>query len=77
MGVFSGDNIMEFLKSRLMIQKVLLSPVKVDNKFISLGDMYIDIYHLRNRWKDHPELNGLHFPLTAHRSDFSLKQDAK
>jgi hypothetical protein len=76
MGVFSGDNIMEFLKSRLMIQNVLLSPVKVDNKSISLAELYIDMYHLREKWKDRPELIGLHFPVNSNRAGFSLKQDS-
>jgi hypothetical protein len=76
MGVFSGDNIMEFLKSRLMIQQVLLSPVKVDSREISLAELYIDSYHLREKWKDFPALTNLHFPVNGDRTRFSLKQDS-
>src|SRR3954467_9549239 len=33
-GIFAGDNILEFLKSRFMVEKALLSPVEVDGKII-------------------------------------------
>lgn len=77
MGVFTGENIIEFLKSRLMIQKVLLSPVIVNQKSITLADYYIDIYNLRPRWaKERPELKDIHFPVNSDRKNFTLHQDS-
>lgn len=76
-GVFQGDNILEFLKSRLMIEKTLLSPIKVNNnKEQSLADLYIEIYHLDESWEKRPNLKGIHFPFNLDRSKFSLEQDS-
>jgi hypothetical protein len=75
-GVFEGDNILEFLKSRLMIEATLLSPVEVDGKQKSLADVYIAAYELDKKWQDNERLKGLHFPLGLHRAKFSLQQDS-
>ncbi|ASZ10688.1 lipopolysaccharide biosynthesis protein [Chitinophaga pendula] len=75
-GVFAGDNILEFLKSRLMVEKTLLSPVKVDGQQISLIELYIRTYKLRDRWKKFPSLAQLSYPIDKDRSSFSLQQDS-
>lgn len=75
-GVFSGDNILEFLKSRLMVEKALLSPVTINGKTQSLADLYIDINELRESWKGKPSLKTLHFPVNLSRKEFSLQQDS-
>jgi len=75
-GVFSGDNIIEFLKSRLMIEKTLLTKVGDSGKLKTLAELYIDSYELRNGWEGKPKLKDLHFPVNADRSRFSLQQDS-
>lgn len=75
-GVFSGDNILEFLKSRLMVEKTLLSTLKVDGKKQSLADLYIDMTGLRESWKKETGLKNLHFPDSLERNKFSLQQDS-
>lgn len=75
-GVFSGDNILEFLKSRLMVEKALLSPVFHDGKLQSLADYYIDMNELREAWKKKPSIKNLHFPVDPSRKGFSLQQDS-
>lgn len=60
-GVFSGDNIMTFLKSRMMIQKTLLSSITINNKETTLAEYYMDIYEWRKNWKGKPELQKIHF----------------
>ncbi|MFF5381648.1 lipopolysaccharide biosynthesis protein [Pedobacter suwonensis] len=50
-GVFQGDNIIELYKSRLMIQKALLTPVRISGKPILLIDRFIAIYGLKSKWK--------------------------
>jgi hypothetical protein len=75
-GIFSDDNIMEFLQSRLMIEKALLSTVKVDNREITLAELYVDMNELRKGWENIPELANLHFPPTTPRNQYSLKQDS-
>lgn len=75
-GVFTGDNLMEFLRSRLMVEKTLLSPVAINGKKMSLAEAYIDIYELRKRWEKNKELQSISFPVYADRKTFSLLQDS-
>ncbi|SFE26125.1 Chain length determinant protein [Chitinophaga sp. CF118] len=75
-GVFSGDNILSFLKSRLMVEKTLLSPVLVGNQSMSLAELYISTNNFRKGWIKNPELKNINFPATTDRSKFSLLQDS-
>lgn len=75
-GVFGGDNIIEFLRSRLMIEKTLLSPIIVNGKVKSLADLYIEINELDKKWESNPVVKDLRFPLHLERSKFSLQQDS-
>jgi len=54
-GIFQSDNILELYKSRLMIEKTLLSEANFNGKKQLLIERYIDFNHLRTRWleKDH------------------------
>ncbi|SFN91840.1 Chain length determinant protein [Chitinophaga sp. YR627] len=75
-GVLSGENIMEFLESRLIVEKALLSTAVLDGKKMTLAEMYIDMYNLREKWKKSPVLASIHFPVEQKRASFSLKQDS-
>ncbi|MGO4292715.1 hypothetical protein, partial [Chitinophaga sp. RAB17] len=75
-GLFSGDNIIEFLKSRLMVEKTLLSPVKDGGKVKSLVDLFIESYELNKGWAKYPKLVSLHYPPGADRKSFTLEQDS-
>ncbi|MBV8254360.1 MAG: lipopolysaccharide biosynthesis protein [Chitinophaga sp.] len=75
-GIFAGDNILDFLRSRLMIEKSLLSTVKQGSKEVTLADIYIETNELNKGWSDKPQLKGLHFPANQNRKDFSLQQDS-
>ncbi|MBW8686438.1 hypothetical protein [Chitinophaga rhizophila] len=75
-GIFSDDNIMEFLQSRLMVEKALLSTCKVNNRELTLAELYIDFNEYRKGWQKIPELANLHFPPNAKRDQFTLKQDS-
>lgn len=76
-GVFAGDNIMEFLRSRLMIEKALLSGMGyVNGKQVSLAECYIDFNEMRKGWSDKPALKNLYFPINPDRQKFSLQQDS-
>src|ERR1700761_2539810 len=50
-GIFTGDNIIELYKSRLMIEKTLLTEVDFNGKKQLLIDRYADFNHLREKWK--------------------------
>lgn len=75
-GEFTGDNLLELMKSRNIIEKTLLTPVNVKNKQITLAEFYININNLRADWADKPELKNIHFPLLMDRSKFTLTQDS-
>lgn len=77
-GVFTSDNILEFLKTRLMVEKSLLSPVKVNGKEISLADFYVDISGMRDKWKNDPKMKGqdFHFLPSENRATFSREKDS-
>ena len=75
-GAFSGDNLLELMKSRSLVQQALLSPVEINGNKQSLVDYYISINKLRDEWSDHPKLAKLHFPINANASQFSREQDS-
>lgn len=61
-GIFSGDNILDILKSKKVVQKVLLSGAEVKNENgKTLADFYLDFTKARKNWIANPELNHLNF----------------
>ncbi len=75
-GLFSGENILEFLVSRTLIQKALLSPVvNEQNRTTSLAELYIDTYQLREKWQKFDQTK-LQFPPNADVTKFSRLQDS-
>jgi hypothetical protein len=75
-GEFSGDNLLELMKSRLMVEKTLLSAIEVNGKKETLAELYIDFNELREKWEGKPGLENIHFPFNVDRSKFTLKQDS-
>lgn len=73
-GVFQGDNILELYKSRLMIEKALLSQGRFGNKNQLLIDRYIDFNKLREKWRKKDHLNSIQF--FGNPKKFSRKQDS-
>ena len=51
-GLFQGDNILELYKSRLMLEKTLLTPVTIAGKNQLLIDRYIQSNNLTGKWKN-------------------------
>lgn len=74
--VFSGANLMELFKSRSMVEKTLLSPVSVNDKVISLAEMYIQNNEWRKEWEKKPNLTKLEFIPNANRKQFSRVHDS-
>jgi uncharacterized protein involved in exopolysaccharide biosynthesis len=75
-GLFTSSNIIELMKSRLVVEKTLLNPVQIAGKDISLADYYIQINELKEDWAKKPALVNISFPLNADRTKFSLVQDS-
>lgn len=75
-GLFTSTNIIELMKSRLVVEKTLLNSVQIGGKEMSLADYYIQINQLREAWIKKPSLANLSFPANADRTKFSLIQDS-
>ena len=75
-GAFAGSNLMELMKSRLLVEKTLLNPIVVKGVTISLAEYYIQINKLRENWNKKPEFKNIQFLPNADRSNFTLQQDS-
>ncbi|CAA9200637.1 Wzz/FepE/Etk N-terminal domain-containing protein [Flavobacterium collinsii] len=75
-GIFTGSNLAELFKSRKMVQKALLTPVKVDGKIISLVEMYIQNMKFRKKWVEKPRFASIQFLPNADPGKFSRDQDS-
>jgi hypothetical protein len=75
-GLFTNSNIIELMKSRLVVEKTLLNPVIVGGKEMSLADYYIQLNELKEAWSKKPALAGIRFPANGDRTKFNLQQDS-
>jgi len=75
-GAFAASNLAELMKSRLLVEKVLLEPIIINGKTISLAEYYIQINELREAWNKKPALKKIQFLPNADRSNFTLQQDS-
>jgi hypothetical protein len=75
-GAFAASNLAELMKSRLLVEKVLLEPIIINGKTISLAEYYIQINELREGWDKKPNLKNVQFLPNADRFNFTLQQDS-
>ena len=75
-GLFTGSNIIELMKSRLVVEKTLLNPVQIGGKETSLVEYYLQINKTREGWTKNPLLAKINFTINADRTKFSLEQDS-
>ncbi len=72
---FEGDNLIEFLKTRSLIEQTLLTPVVIKNKQQLLVDYYLQTSGLKDSWnKPDGTLKNIRF--SQDRSHFTLLQDS-
>lgn len=74
-GVFSGDNIIELMKSRYIIEKTLLTEVEIKGKRDLLVNRFITFNKLDKNWSENPVLKGLKFT-NDNREQFTQQQDS-
>ena len=60
-GLFQGDNIIHLYKSRNMLEKALLTPMKFSDRNELLINRYIDFNKLREQWEQRPEYGKIDF----------------
>lgn len=77
-GAFAASNLSELMKSRLIVEKVLLNPVNIHNKQISLIDYYIEVNGIKKKWgwRNREELQNLKFQVTVDKSKLTFLQDS-
>ena len=75
-GAFAGDNLLELMKSRTMVQKALLKEIEVDGKKQTLAELYIDFNQLRKQWEDKLDLKAIRFSKGANPDKFTRIQDS-
>jgi len=71
--IFAGDNILEIMKSRRMVERVLLSIDTFNNKPYTLIEYYLE---KTEKFKSNPKIKNIHFPVGQFKSDFSYIQDS-
>ena len=75
-GAFAGDNILEILTSRRLVERVLLSTDTVNGKATTLANELIDINGLKKALAKKPALANIAFPPAQDRKQFSYLQDS-
>jgi len=59
-----------------MVEKTLLTPVTVNNKKISLAEMYIQNKEWREKWNDNPKFKNIQFLPGSNRNYFTRIHDS-
>jgi hypothetical protein len=75
-GAFAASNLTELMKSRLIVEKVLLSTILINGKIITLAEYYIQINQFRKGWEKKPTLKNIQFLPGDDRSKYNLQQDS-
>ena len=60
-GVFSGENLLELMKSRLLLQQTLLSTVEIDGRKQLLANIFAEVNGHTKHWKSKKELSTFSF----------------
>ena len=74
--IFSGSNLTQLFKSRKMVEQTLLMPVEVDNKTISLAEMYIQNAEWREGWEKDARFKSIQFLPNPSRKYFTRVHDS-
>lgn len=72
-GAFDGDNLLELMQSRSIVEKTLLTPVTIDNKQQTLAQYYISFTDF---YKGNPKLKNVNFLPNTDRAKFTLEQNS-
>ena len=76
-GLFEGDNILDIMQSRLIVEKVLLSNVDTTNpNSATLADIYSTVHGVSKKWKKDPQLVQFNFYTTPKNEVEKLKKDS-
>lgn len=71
--IFQGDNIIEIMKSRRMVETILLSVDTFSGKPYRMIEYYMDV---NDRDSYHPKVAVVHFPVQQDPATFTYQQDS-
>jgi hypothetical protein len=74
--IFEGDNILDILKSKKIIQKVLLSKVETSGNQQTLADLFLDSYGWKKKWSKTNGLQNISYASVNGSSVLTLVQDS-
>lgn len=74
--VFAGDNIIEIMRSRRIVESILLSVDSSRQKPATMIEWYFDFTNQRKNMNEHSYLKDVHFPAGLPKSAFSRLQDS-
>jgi hypothetical protein len=75
-GMFAGDNIIEILTSKVILQKVLLSSIDSVKGSTTLADLYLDFTGLKGQWANHTMLGQVNYHNVRNVSQLNVVQDS-
>ncbi|MDO9633775.1 MAG: hypothetical protein Q7J05_01865 [Paludibacter sp.] len=75
---FTGDNLLEIIKSRYAIEKTLLTSINFEGEQMTMVDAYLRFMQMSNQWKKSKniELRTISYPVHQNRETFSRTQDS-
>lgn len=75
--IFTGDNILLFLKSETLSKETLLSSFADSSSVYSLADRYADVYNLRTKWLKSKKIGKeVFFPPLSAKVNYTRLQDS-
>ncbi|HEY0897519.1 MAG TPA: Wzz/FepE/Etk N-terminal domain-containing protein [Sphingobacteriaceae bacterium] len=75
-GAFTGDNLLELMRSRAMMKKTLLTAVKIDGREQTLAEYYISSENLRDKWEAPKLKDKTVFPVGLDPFQLTYTQDS-
>ena len=75
-GAFAASNLAELMKSRLIVEKVLLKPIKINEESTTLAEFYIKINKLRDLWDKKSSLQKVIFLPQLDSSKSTVQEDS-
>lgn len=76
--LFAGENILEILKSKKIINTALLSSINSEGDNRTLIDLYLDCSKLKKKWSksSNKEIASIYFPIGLKETELSRVQDS-
>lgn len=74
--MFDGDNILEIMKSRNMIEEVLLTADTLDGKLYTMVDYYFEKSGLKKAFAKNERLKNISFPAGLKKNQLTYLQDS-